>query len=282
MEELYHEVVLPEGVENIKQAQKLPVIMVHGAWHTMAYYKKTPDGREGWAEIFAKHGYPVILVNLLGRGGSTVPDDFLSMPTSRHSVALNRVIEQFGDCIVLSHSMSGQITWKAVDLASPDVKAHYKAIVAVTPTRPGNLVKEEYPQMPETQPATLSNDMIKRMLTNAPKFPNEVFDEYAATLIGESPRAINTFNSPALAQADLSVSSEKLLQDIPTLLLTTELDKATPAKKVLEIAEFFGKHATMVDQDWGLLNHAHMLMIEHGSEIIAAKIIDWLDANVSR
>ena len=50
---------------------KLPVIMVHGSNHTGVTYETTPDGREGWATYFVRHGYPVYVVDQAGRGRSS-------------------------------------------------------------------------------------------------------------------------------------------------------------------------------------------------------------------
>lgn len=42
-----------------KREGKLPVIMVPGMGLTSYLYLSTPDGRDGWAQIFARAGYPV-------------------------------------------------------------------------------------------------------------------------------------------------------------------------------------------------------------------------------
>jgi len=47
-----------------------PVVMVHGFNHTGVTYETTPDGREGWATYFVRHGYPVYIVDQAGRGRS--------------------------------------------------------------------------------------------------------------------------------------------------------------------------------------------------------------------
>ena len=47
-----------------------PIIMVHGSGHTGVTYETTPDGREGWATYFARHGFPVYVVDHVGRGRS--------------------------------------------------------------------------------------------------------------------------------------------------------------------------------------------------------------------
>ena len=50
---------------------KYPIILVHGGSHTGAGWQSTPDGRSGWADFFAQHGWPVYVVDQPGRGRST-------------------------------------------------------------------------------------------------------------------------------------------------------------------------------------------------------------------
>jgi pimeloyl-ACP methyl ester carboxylesterase len=47
-----------------------PVIMVHGSNHSGVTFETTPDGREGWATYFVRHGHPVYIVDHVGRGRS--------------------------------------------------------------------------------------------------------------------------------------------------------------------------------------------------------------------
>ena len=46
-----------------RSAGKLPVIMVPGMGLTSSIYLNTPDGRPGWATLFAKAGHPVYVVD---------------------------------------------------------------------------------------------------------------------------------------------------------------------------------------------------------------------------
>jgi pimeloyl-ACP methyl ester carboxylesterase len=48
----------------------VPIVMVHGSQHTGKTYETTPDGREGWATWFVRHGHPVYVVDQVGRGRS--------------------------------------------------------------------------------------------------------------------------------------------------------------------------------------------------------------------
>ncbi|PYS48380.1 MAG: hypothetical protein DMG13_25660 [Acidobacteria bacterium] len=54
-----------------RRKQKMPpVIMVHGSTHTGACLESTPDGREGWAPYFVRHGISTYVVDQAGRGRS--------------------------------------------------------------------------------------------------------------------------------------------------------------------------------------------------------------------
>jgi len=53
-----------------RQMHPFPIIMVHGGTRTGTTYTGTPDGREGWAQYFARRGYAVYVVDQPGRGRS--------------------------------------------------------------------------------------------------------------------------------------------------------------------------------------------------------------------
>jgi pimeloyl-ACP methyl ester carboxylesterase len=53
-----------------KQTHPYPIIMVHGGSMSGTNYTGTPDGREGWAQYFVRHGYAVYVVDQPGRGRS--------------------------------------------------------------------------------------------------------------------------------------------------------------------------------------------------------------------
>jgi pimeloyl-ACP methyl ester carboxylesterase len=48
--------------------QPSPLIMIHGGVHTGTSWVTTPDGRPGWAPLFAEHGYNVYVVDWPGVG----------------------------------------------------------------------------------------------------------------------------------------------------------------------------------------------------------------------
>jgi pimeloyl-ACP methyl ester carboxylesterase len=61
---------IPEGYKWGRPNGKYPIIMIHGSQQTGANFLGTPDGRPGWAQFFAEHGWPVFVIDQPGRGKS--------------------------------------------------------------------------------------------------------------------------------------------------------------------------------------------------------------------
>jgi pimeloyl-ACP methyl ester carboxylesterase len=60
---MYVEYQIPE-----KLGHPYPVVMIHGGSQTGTNFTGTPDGREGWAQYFLRHGYAVYVVDQVARG----------------------------------------------------------------------------------------------------------------------------------------------------------------------------------------------------------------------
>jgi pimeloyl-ACP methyl ester carboxylesterase len=63
--QMYVEIKIPAH-----QTHPYPIIMMHGGSMSGTNYTGTPDGREGWAQYFVRHGYAVYVVDQPGRGRS--------------------------------------------------------------------------------------------------------------------------------------------------------------------------------------------------------------------
>src|SRR5690606_27051274 len=50
------------------KAKKYPLVFLHGAGQSKKTWETTPDGREGFQNIFLRRGYPVYLVDQPRRG----------------------------------------------------------------------------------------------------------------------------------------------------------------------------------------------------------------------
>jgi pimeloyl-ACP methyl ester carboxylesterase len=58
-----------------RQTHPLPIVMIHGGSQTGTGWISTPDGREGWAIYFLRHGYAVYVVDQVARGRSAYIGD---------------------------------------------------------------------------------------------------------------------------------------------------------------------------------------------------------------
>src|SRR5262247_870693 len=68
--QMYVEMRIPQT-----QTHPYPVVMVHGGTRSGTSYTGTPDGRESWAQYFARRGYAVYVVDQPGRGRSNHLDE---------------------------------------------------------------------------------------------------------------------------------------------------------------------------------------------------------------
>jgi pimeloyl-ACP methyl ester carboxylesterase len=53
-----------------RQTHPYPIVMVHGGGQSGSGWISTPDGRDGWATYFLRHGYAVYVIDQVARGRS--------------------------------------------------------------------------------------------------------------------------------------------------------------------------------------------------------------------
>lgn len=58
----------------------LPMVFLHGYGQTRTGWQATPDGREGWSDIFLKKGHPVFLVDQPRRGAAGATEEIVNNP----------------------------------------------------------------------------------------------------------------------------------------------------------------------------------------------------------
>jgi pimeloyl-ACP methyl ester carboxylesterase len=133
-----------------------PLVLVHGGGGQGLDMLATPDGREGWATLFLRQGFPVYVVDRPGMGRSPyhpalfgppgppavygglgasfagpAPDgmpEHTQWPGDGSAALLDRI----GPSVVLTHSMGSAFGWLAADVRWEQVRA----IVAVEPLGP--------------------------------------------------------------------------------------------------------------------------------------------------
>src|SRR6266699_2598288 len=76
-EQMYVQYFLPKNRKG-----KVPLLMWHGGGLTGVTYETTPDGREGWLNLFIRHGWDVYVSDAVerGRAGFASPDVWPSEP----------------------------------------------------------------------------------------------------------------------------------------------------------------------------------------------------------
>ena len=77
VEQMYTQYFLPKT-----RRGKLPLLMWHGGGLTGVTYETTPDGREGWLNMFVRKGWDVYVSDAVerGRSGWAQPDVFAGEP----------------------------------------------------------------------------------------------------------------------------------------------------------------------------------------------------------
>jgi len=74
--QLYAEYQIPS-----RQTSPYPIVFLHGGGVSGSVYMGTPDGREGWAQFFLRKGYPVYVVDGVGRGRAGYQADVYGPPS---------------------------------------------------------------------------------------------------------------------------------------------------------------------------------------------------------
>ncbi len=78
VDQMYVQYFLPQNPKG-----KLPLLMWHGGGLTAVTYESTPDGREGWLNMFIRKGWDVYISDAVerGRSGFASPDVWSGEPT---------------------------------------------------------------------------------------------------------------------------------------------------------------------------------------------------------
>src|SRR5882757_4914291 len=78
VEQMYVQYLLPQNRKG-----KVPLLMWHGGGFTGVTYESTPDGREGWLNMFVRKGWDSYVSDAVerGRAGFAPPDVWSSEPT---------------------------------------------------------------------------------------------------------------------------------------------------------------------------------------------------------
>ena len=265
-------------------ACKLPIVMVHGAFHNGTSYLATPDGREGWAVFFFRRGHDVYVMDWPGHGRSPTTPGFLELSMADVGRSLGVLLQEIGPAIVFAHSAGGPIAWWVAE----NYRSHVLAVVGLSPGSPANLVPvlpavpapvsdgdaAGHPiYAPTDRPAFVDRAFMQEFWANSVRFPHAAFDAYARSIGHESPRILNErFN---IGGSGLYLQRPEQLHGLPMLVFTGDNDPRHPREVDGALAQFLGADFIWLP-DVGITGNGHMLMIEDNHEQLAGCISGWL------
>lgn len=285
---LYYELLEPDEPTDLP-----PAILITGGGHTGACFQTTPDGRPGWAYRFVEAGYRVVVPDWPGTGRSGhLPLEEINSETTR--AAVGGLIESFDEpVIVLTHSLSGSVGWKLLELHGDAIVG----LVGVAPAPPGNIHPEptlisSSETMVELEseggihwaisldrPLELSEQQIRDKLIGAStRFPTEALAAYRASLIPVPPRCIAEGLNVGGAKPSVRDTTRLLAKRV--LVVTGGVDTDHPRDLDEAIVEWLRDAGALAEfislPDRGIDGNGHMLMLERNSDEIVELIIDWL------
>ncbi len=237
-----------------------PVLFVHGMW----------GGAWMWDDylgFFAGHGYTCYALNLRGHHGSKPVPDGGRVPFADHVTDARGVVAALGNPILVGHSMGGLLVQKLAELLDPP------AVVALTPAAPRGILP-----LCTLELARLSLKHLHEMLLARPVVPS--FDEAEALLFGRIPPAERRRAYERLVPESGRMTFDIAVRGVPVaaarvrspmLVVAAREDRITPATMVRKIARKYGAELRTYD------DHAHMVLLEPGWELIAGEIVSWLE-----
>jgi pimeloyl-ACP methyl ester carboxylesterase len=266
---------------------RLPIIFLHGGFHTGAGYLTTPDGRPGWARYFVERGHDVYVPDWPGHGRSPASADFSRLSMREIAQSLAVLADEIGPCIIVAHSAGGPLAWWIAD-THPDAVG---AIVGIAPGPPSNIQRPlpDDPKLiealrfdesvgcpvysPPDKPVFVDIEFIRNFWANTSRFPEAAIDAYAKSIVPESAAVLNErFN---IGGKGLYISGPNVVAARPILVVTGDSDPRHPRTTDAAVADYFNaKHAWLPEH--GLHGKGHMLMLEDNSEEIACLVSDWL------
>ena len=286
----YYEVLTPAA-----GTASPPVVMIHGGAHTGAGYLATPDGRLGWAHVFVRAGYQVVVPDWPGRGRSGhIPLDAVNGELM--VAGLGKVLAAVGrPSVVMTHSMSGAYGWKLLERHGE----HIARLVAVAPGPPGNIqppaeIVSETPEAITVRnldgttmtialraPGAIERAFVEyKLIGTSTLFPREVIATYAQALNPIPPQLL--LERRNVGGRQLQVNDFSKFRGKRVLVLTGTDDTDHPRAIDEPIAGWLNANGAVADfiylGDRGITGNGHMLMLERNSDAVAQVIIDWLEA----
>jgi pimeloyl-ACP methyl ester carboxylesterase len=271
VDQMYVQYLIPAQVEH-----EVPVVFVHGAWHTGKTWEETPDGREGWAVYFTRAGFDTYWVDKPWRGKSAFdmqPIAAVARGDSDRVPAMTTIgyngwsTFRFGPAVGELYPGS-QFPVEAAD-------QYFAQIVPDFSTELRNSPKaQSYP--------VLDNDVVAL----AAKIGAFVFVGHSQGG-SEIPGIVRAH--PGMLKAAVSVEGgcppvedAELYRNTPFLVITGDYIEPKPnCQPFVDALKVIGGSGTNVHlPEIGIHGNDHMMMLDRNSDQIAQLIVDWISREV--
>ncbi len=256
--------------------QPFPIIMIHGGLQTGSGFISTPDGRPGWAPLFTDKGWEVYVVDWpgVGRSGFHYPQS-LDIGALDVRDCVLKLLDLTGPAVLVGHSIGGALSFKVAESAPHMLRS----VVALAPAS----METNNPHVSVASldaQVTITREEVVRRFANSDRFPSASLDQYMNSMVPYSPKIRN---AAAGVNNDLRIDRQKVnvWTELPLLFLTAEMDTTVTAELSEETAKVMGVHLTRLQRDWNLPGYGHAFPSEIGSEIIAARVQQWLEERLN-
>jgi len=257
----------------VTMAPGLPVVFVHGGCHTGVTWETTPDGREGWASLFVRAGFPVYIVDQAWRGRSA--PDLLALDSGVDpSPSLPEVWSASLEALDLFIRGGDRFPLDHLEQYAAQLWPDFGVAAALAAGQPGLSDARALPPMlallDRIGPAILvahsqAGDLAWKTALARP-------DQVAAVVAVEPGVTSPGLDDPNFPDIPVYVMwADNLLPDGP-VLSQRELAaaRAIAARRSKVTVDHLPEH--------GVHGNGHMLMMEDNSAELAGRVISWLDA----
>jgi pimeloyl-ACP methyl ester carboxylesterase len=268
VEQMYVQYVLPQNRHG-----KFPLLMWHGGGLTGVSYETTPDGREGWLNMFVRKGWDVYVSDAVerGRAGWAMPEVFTGEPvfTAEQTPWVNFRFGEPG-------------AW------SPDPGKRQPFAGSQFPFDSyGDLLKEIVPRWLTTNDAIMRSylDLIDKVC------PCVLLVHSQSGTLGFRAAAERPDKIKALVVIEGTLRGDAAtvaaLKNVPIVVIYGDnIDKSPNFSeqraanvKMAALAKTAGGGIDIINlPDRGIKGNTHMMMMDKNNNVVAGVIQDWLAA----
>ena len=273
-------------------AKKLPLVFVHGFGSDGVCWETTPDGRDGFATLFLREGYPTYVMDLPGRGHASrssstvtvtpVADEEFWFDIWRMGIwpEWSEGIQFPKDSLSVSNFFRQMV---------PDLSNHQLDVTALDALadKIGNhiLVTHSAGGFPGWM-AAMNNPDVKGVIALEPGgfvFPEGEVPAALASLTGGLEGVpVSTAKFMELTKKPITIYfGDYIPESSATTLGGSNWEvRLKMAREFVDAVNRHGGDATLVElPKIGIKGNSHFLMQELNNDVIASHIIQWLQSN---